>query len=84
MKNKETLEEAAEKLFIEQKLNTFTPYDFRDAFKAGAKWQQEQDKKLYSAEEVLEHLNLLYSMKNSMVDTFTNDDDYITMEWFKK
>jgi hypothetical protein len=50
----------------------------------GAKRQQEQDKNKYSVEEVLEHLNLLYSMKNSMVDTFTNDDDYITMKWFEQ
>jgi len=43
-----------------------------------------KQERMYSVEEVLEHLNLLYSMKNSMVDTFTNDDDYITMKWFEQ
>jgi hypothetical protein len=40
--------------------------------------------KSYDKKEVLEQLNLLYSMKNSMVDTFTDDDDYITMKWFEQ
>jgi len=35
-------------------------------------------------EEVLEHLNLLYSMKNSTVDTFTDNNDRITMKWFEQ
>ena len=39
---------------------------------------------MYSEEEVLEQLNLLHSMKNSMVDTFTDKNDYITMKWFEK
>ena len=47
----------------------------------GAKWQQER---MYSYEEVLEQLNLLYSMKNSLVDTFTDENDYITMKWFEQ
>ena len=42
---KETLEEAAERNHNEQKLNTYTPYSFNDAFKDGANWQQE---KMYS------------------------------------
>lgn len=40
--------------------------------------------KLYTKEEVLEQLNLLYSMKNSTVDTFTDEDDRITMKWFER
>ena len=39
---KETLEEAAERNHNEQKLNTYTPYSFNDAFKDGAKWQAER------------------------------------------
>ena len=44
----------------------------------------EAEKELFSKEEVLEQLNLLYSMKNALVDTFTDDNDYITMKWFEQ
>jgi hypothetical protein len=52
MKNKETLEEVAERLYpgVDRQID-------RMLFINGAKWQQEQDKKLYSEEEVN---NLLY------------------------
>lgn len=40
--------------------------------------------KSYDKEEVLEQLNLLYSMKNSTVDTFTDDEDRITEKWFEQ
>lgn len=43
-----------------------------------------EEKKLYTQEEVLEHLNLMYSMKNSLLDTFTDDNDYITVKWFEQ
>ena len=56
-------------------------YAFEDELRSDG---VEKPKKVYSEEEVIEHLNLLYSMKNSMVDTFTNDDDYITMKWFEQ
>ena len=46
---KTELEEAAERNNNEQKLNTYTPYSFNDAFKDGAKWQE---KRMYSEEEV--------------------------------
>ena len=52
----ETLEEAAERNHNEQRLNTYTPYSFNDAFKDGAKWQQEQDNKKWTNEEVYELL----------------------------
>ena len=48
---KETLEEAAERNHNEQKLNTYTPYSFNDAFKDGAKWQAER---MYSKEDMAE------------------------------
>ena len=35
---------------------------------------------LYTEEEVLEQLNLLYSMKNALVDTFTDEKDFITIK----
>jgi len=41
-----------------------------------------QVEKLYTKTELLEHLNLLYSMKNSMVDTFIDENNYITDKWF--
>ena len=47
---KTELEEAAEKYWDRQ------PYN-EDAFKEGAKWQQEQNKNLYSEEEVYTLLN---------------------------
>jgi len=39
-------------------------------------------KELYSEEEVLKHLNILYSMKNSTLDTFVDKNGMITNEWF--
>jgi hypothetical protein len=55
IKHKETLEEAAEKMYQTQKLNTYTPYSFKDAFKDGAKWQQERS---YSEEDMVRFANL--------------------------
>ena len=49
----ETLEEFSRRRFNEQKLDTYTSYNIEDAIKEGAKWQKEQDKKLYSEQEVL-------------------------------
>jgi hypothetical protein len=79
MKKQETLEEAA-KIHLN---SGQIPNDYQ-SFITGAKWQQEQDKKFYSEEEVLDQLNLLYAMKNSLVDTFTDEEDYITMKWFEQ
>ena len=53
MKNKETLEKAAEKCFKEKEILGYT-YEIRDGFILGAKWQQEQNKKLYSEEDLRE------------------------------
>jgi hypothetical protein len=49
----ETLEDAAERNHNEQRLNTYTPYSFYDAFKDGAKWME---KRRYSEDEVRELL----------------------------
>ena len=54
---KETLEEAAKRNHNEQKLNTFTPYSFTDAFIDGAKWQAER---MYSEEEVKHLMTLAF------------------------
>ena len=42
MKNKETLEKAAEKCFKEKEILGYT-YEIRDGFILGAKWQQKQE-----------------------------------------
>ena len=76
---KETLEEAAERNHNEQKLNTYTPYSFNDAFKDGAKWQSER---MYSEEEVTK---LLISCKDrfggSDLYDYTHDNE--VKEWFE-
>ena len=54
MENKETLEEAAEKFYPPKTTDLIcSPKLVRDSFIAGAKWQQEQDKNLYSKEDLL-------------------------------
>jgi hypothetical protein len=73
MKNKETLEEAAERAYSCGLFSTKT------AFIAGAKWQQEQDKNKYSEEEVLELLN------NLRLDSYNNGMGRIEfLEWFEE
>ena len=69
--------------YSEQIVDTIKAFS-SDAFEQGYKFAQEQNKELFSKEEVLEQLNLLYSMKNSLVDTFTDKNDYITMKWFEQ
>ena len=57
MKNKETLEEVAEKWFKEIGRDA----SFIKAIEFGAKWKQEQDKKLYSElVDLLERLTTIY------------------------
>ena len=69
----ETIEEAAERNHNEQKLNTYTPYTFNDAFKDGAKWQAER---MYSEEE----LKLAYNEGQVSIISA----NYIrTEEWFE-
>jgi len=85
----ETLEEVAERLY---------PYEVgygvfdrnceidieRERFVEGVKYQQEQDKKLYSEEEVLEHLNYLNTMPSSKLDLYIDEDEMITSKWFEQ
>jgi hypothetical protein len=79
MKNKETPEEAAERI-----VNS-TRMDLVGRNKAlvieGIKWQQ---KRMYSEEEVLEHLNHLIMMSSSELDEFTDDEEMLTMKWFEQ
>ena len=53
MNKQETLEEFSRRRFNEQKLDTYTSYNIEDAIKEGAKWQQKQNKNLYSEEDLL-------------------------------
>lgn len=82
--NLETLEEASER-FIEEMKSTNPKGEiisfFYMAVSFGAAWQA---KRSYSKEQLIEQLNLLYSMKNSTVDTFTDENDYITDKWFNQ
>ena len=57
----ETLEEAAEKFYPPKTTDLIcSPKLVRDSFIAGAKWQKEQNKNLYSEQEVLEIIDLLF------------------------
>ena len=58
MKNKETLEEAAFNFTADKSIKEIcSRMDFVKGSKFGAKWQQEQNKNLYSEEEVYTLLN---------------------------
>lgn len=74
----ETLEEAAERNHNEQKLNTYTPYSFNDAFKDGAKWQAER---MYSQEEVVDLIEDWTKMAKGLNMNFPSDK---FEEWFKQ
>jgi hypothetical protein len=52
MKNKETLKEAAENFWLNDVTNN-DRISYVNGFLACAKWQQEQDKKLYSEEDMI-------------------------------
>jgi hypothetical protein len=77
---KETLEEAAKKLFSTMPSQISTTTAKKKALEL-AKWQQERS---YSKEEVLEHLNHLIMIPSSELDKFTDDKEMITMKWFEQ
>ena len=79
MSNKETLEEFAEAL-----ARAFDNDNYKALMQLvedGAKWQAER---MYSEEEVLEHLNRLIMMPSSKLDEFTDDEEMLTMKWFEQ
>jgi hypothetical protein len=53
MNKQETLEEAAERIYSDKEYSMYGEIR-RHSFIAGAKWYQEQDKKLYSEEDLKE------------------------------
>ena len=66
----ETLEEAAEKHFINSPDAYGINEECRNSFIEGAKWQQEQEKKLYSEEEVYKLLYKLLPDKEELDQWF--------------
>ena len=83
MKNKETLEEVAEKRYPFEDGFQVMDIDISEmlqlAFINGAKWQQEQDKNKYSEKEVMDLLN------NLRLDTYSNSMGRVEfLEWFEE
>jgi len=82
--DKEALQEAAEKEYPEEgEDSTYCDLGLiqQNAFIAGANWQAER---MYSEEEVLKQLNILQNMKSSLLDTYTDNEDNITIKWFEQ
>jgi hypothetical protein len=79
----ETLEEASENNYPEGDIWTEEQAVIRRlAFMKGAKWQQQQDKKLYSEEEVR---NMLIDTSNYINTKELKDDSDINFnEWVRK
>ena len=87
MKNKlmkTELEEAAERFYPPKTTDLIcSPKLVRDSFIAGAKWQQEQSKNLYSEEDLREAFrqgeqNISYS------ETYGLDSKLTEQEWFEQ
>jgi len=77
MKNKETLFEASENYSIRKSSSSVFQEAHKKDFIAGAKWQQEQDKKLYSEEEVL---RIITSCKEYL----SFGDEFNEKQWFER
>jgi len=54
--------------------------EYLEGIEVGAKWQAER---MYSEEEVLEHLNILIMMPSTKLDEFTDDKEMVTIKWFE-
>jgi hypothetical protein len=79
MKSKETLEEAANKIYPNNGFEDELYWDlgeiYRDKFIEGAKWQAER---MYSEEEVLELLNKFSNRDGN------HEDEQRTKNWFEQ
>jgi hypothetical protein len=81
MTDKETIEEAAKRIEFERYGEILTNYTkqrpaYNLGFNNGAKWQQEQDKNMYSNEEVEVLIKTTYEeTMRAMVDWFVNNKD---------
>jgi NAD(P)H-dependent flavin oxidoreductase YrpB (nitropropane dioxygenase family) len=85
----ETLEEASIRLVPNRTLKTpfGTPYEItptreRNTFKKGAKWQQEQDKKMYSEEDMINFHKWAYQ-KNRIEESDKTTKELLK-EWFEQ
>ena len=89
----ETLEEAAERLYPTT-INSFTDSGFdtseteRLIFKNGAKWQQEQNKNLYSEEDMIEFADFYYQYKELIKlnnwETIEVSKEYVFKKWIEQ
>ena len=70
----ETLEEAAEKRIPTSSKVWDLTETRRNDFIAGALWQQEQDKKLYSEEEVINLVDNILQHADKVIDAITNEN----------
>ena len=73
----ETVEEAAEKYAISKSSSEVFQESHRKDFITGAKWQQEQNKKLYSEEEVL---RIITECKSYL----SFGDEFNEIKWFEQ
>jgi hypothetical protein len=71
-------------IFVQKTLDSVIDRIENELLEKESKWQQEQDKKMYSEEEVLEQLNILMSLPSSTLDKFTDDNGNITIKWFEQ
>jgi hypothetical protein len=88
MKKKETLEEVAEQYAEIYRCpatnnNEYCRHDIISAINFGAKWQQEQDKKMYSKEELInisiQYFNHYYNISSRGILIIDHD-----LEWFEQ
>lgn len=69
MKNKETLEEVAEKYATNHGMMAYVFPEKKESFIQGAKWQKEQEKNKYSEEDLVHLLNFVskeYNISNGI------------------
>lgn len=83
MKDKETLDEAAYKYALKKRvIKRLSNREFdlcQIDFIKGAKWQQEQDKKMYSEEEVIKFGQWL-----TLFDNLRNENKYVIKQLLKQ
>lgn len=89
----ETIEQAAERLYPTT-INSFTDSGFdkseteRLIFKNGAKWQQEQNKNLYSEEDMIEFADFYYQYKELIKlnnwETIEVSKEYVFKKWIEQ
>ena len=80
MNKQETLEEAAERLYpgVDRQVD-------RMLFINGAKWQQKQNKNLYSEEDLIGLLEFNYKKETNQLGTLRkNYSQKIVREWFEQ